>query len=159
MALTIKEIKQRHFDKVYREAKLIECACGCGKKIKSKDKYGRDVKFVNGHNGRRYEDPTQYKREWNHRNKEAKSKYRKEKRHERKGMLIIYKGGECMECRLKYDGKNGCLFDFHHNNPKEKEFGISGNVMEKSIKKLKIEADKCSLLCANCHRPKHAEEY
>lgn len=62
MALTQKEIKQRYFDKVYAEAPLVECACGCGEQIKSKDRYGRDKRFVSGHNGRKYEDPKEYKR-------------------------------------------------------------------------------------------------
>lgn len=60
---TNKEAKKRHFDKVYRNAEIIECACGCGIKIKNKDRYGRDKAYVNGHNNKKYEDPTQYKRE------------------------------------------------------------------------------------------------
>ena len=34
------------------------------------DKWGRSRKYVNGHNGRKYTDPKQYKREWNKRNPE-----------------------------------------------------------------------------------------
>lgn len=157
MALTKKEIKQRHFDKVYKKAPIIKCACGCGKKIKSKDRYGRDVKFINGHNGRKYDNPTQYKREWNNRNKEQRTKYRRLMRQKRKGDLIIYKGGQCEECGLKYDKKNGCVFDFHHITGKD--FSVSGNMMEKSLVKLKKEADRCLLLCGNCHRKKHSAEY
>lgn len=157
MNLTTKQIKQRHFDKIYANAKIIECSCGCGKKIKNKDKYGREIKFINGHNNRKYEDTTQYKREWNSRNKEQKTNYRRNKRRGRKGILIKYKGGECKECSLKYNNKNGCVFDFHHIE--KKTFCISGNVMEKSIENLKKEADKCTLLCSNCHRQKHADKY
>ena len=31
--------------------------------------------------------------------------------------------------------------------------------MEKSMDKLKKEANKCELLCANCHRLEHADKY
>lgn len=31
---------------------IIECACGCGTKIRRYDKYGRERKFVTGHNNR-----------------------------------------------------------------------------------------------------------
>ena len=157
MVLTQKEIKKRHFDKVYKNAKIIDCACGCGTRIKSKDKYARDVHYVNGHNGRKYKDPTQYKREWNKRNREQRTEYRKEQRHKRKGKLIEYKGGICSDCGLVYNKKNGSVFDFHHL--RDKKFGISGNTMEMSLEKLKKEADKCTLLCSNCHRIRHSEDY
>ena len=64
-----KEAKKRYFKKIYDAAEMVECACGCKKLIKNKDKYGRDKKFISGHNNRKYEDPTQHKREWNHRNR------------------------------------------------------------------------------------------
>ena len=42
--------------------------------------------------------------------------------------------------------------EFHHINPKDKEFQIShykSYVFNDDIKK---ELDKCQLLCSNCHR-------
>ena len=42
--------KERYYKKVYDAAPDIECQCGCGILIKSKDKYGRNKSFVNGHN-------------------------------------------------------------------------------------------------------------
>ena len=153
-----KTIKQRYFDKIYKNAKMILCACGCRILIKNKDKYGRDRKYISGHNGRKYEDPLQYKREWNKRNKEQRTLYRKEARHRRKVELIIYKGGVCEICNLAYEeGENASVFDFHHL--KNKIFNISGNVLEYSMKVLKKEADKCELLCANCHRLVESEAY
>lgn len=142
MKLTQKEIKQRYFDKVYNAAPMVECACGCGIKIKSKDRYGRDKKFENGHNGRKYEDPTEYKRAWNRKRRSSK-----------KVILILYKGGKCKQCRIKYDGENGSIFDFHHLT--DKQFGISAATIWKTIEELKAEVDKCELLCSNCHRLKH----
>lgn len=39
------------------------CKCGCGRTIPAKDRYGRSHDYISGHNGRKYADPTQYKRE------------------------------------------------------------------------------------------------
>ena len=38
----------------------------------------------------------------------------------------------------------------------EKDFGISYKGYTRSWEKVKEEADKCILLCANCHREAHA---
>lgn len=64
--------------------------------------------------------------------------------------LVEYKGGKCEKC-----GYNKCLeaLQFHHLNPKEKDFTIAGKSW--SFDKLKLEVDKCSLLCANCHIEEH----
>lgn len=70
MPLSTKEIKQRYFDKVYANAKEIDCACGCGTKIKEKDKYGRKKTYVSGHNGRKYSDPNEFKRQYLIRNRD-----------------------------------------------------------------------------------------
>lgn len=67
--------------------------------------------------------------------------------------LIEYKGGKCEIC-----GYNKCIeaLEFHHKNPNDKEFGISnGNTV--SFEKMKVEADKCMLVCSNCHREIHAK--
>lgn len=68
-----------------------------------------------------------------------------------KKQMIDYKGGRCKIC-----GYNKCVeaLEFHHLNPNEKDFNISGGT--KSFKKLKPEIDKCILICANCHREIHA---
>ncbi len=81
--------------------------------------------------------------------KKAVSKRRKKVRQ----MLIDYKGGSCELCRY-----NNCIdaLDLHHRNPKLKDFGISSSGLTRAWEKNKIEADKCVLLCANCHREIHA---
>jgi hypothetical protein len=60
--------------------------------------------------------------------------------------LIEYKGGKCEIC-----GYSNCsrALEFHHINPNEKDFTISGKSL--SFDKLKNEVDKCLLVCANCH--------
>jgi len=159
MKLTTKEIKQRHFDKVYKEAPLIKCACGCGQKLKSKDKYGRDVKFINGHNGRKYDNPTQYKREWNKRNRKSMNEYRTNQRHIRKVKLIILLGGKCKKCGVKYNKENGAIFHFHHKDRTEKNFGIATRVFDGNWERLLLEVKKCLLFCANCHAIEHSGKF
>jgi 5-methylcytosine-specific restriction endonuclease McrA len=49
-----------------------------------------------------------------------------------------------------------CL-DFHHVNPDEKEFNIcTGIARGFGRAKMLREVAKCVVLCANCHRKKHA---
>lgn len=76
------------------------------------------------------------------------------KRKKLKKDLVEYKGGKCEKC-----GYNKCVaaMDFHHKDPKEKNFGLSSNGNTQSWKKLTREADKCLLLCSNCHRELHEE--
>jgi hypothetical protein len=63
-----------------------------------------------------------------------------------KQKLIEYKGGKCEFCG--YDKCNRSL-QFHHLDPNEKDFSISGKSL--SFEKLKNEVDKCVLVCSNCH--------
>ncbi len=67
--------------------------------------------------------------------------------------LVEYKGGKCVLC-----GYSKCIdaLDLHHKDPLTKDFGISKNGITRSWEKNKAEADKCVLLCANCHREIHA---
>ena len=156
--LTKKEIKLRHFKKIYDNASTIKCSCGCGQILKNKDKYGRDKFYINGHNNRKYQDPTQYKREWNHRNREQRYIYKKKRYQRRKGQLIILKGGECKECKLLYNGSNASVFDFHHLKDKKLSLNVR-NIGDKPWKVILKEARKCELLCSNCHRLKTSGEY
>ena len=71
-----------------------------------------------------------------------------------KKKLVEYKGGKCEIC-----GYDKCIaaLEFHHLNPKEKEFNI-GCKHVLSFEKCKKEVDKCMLVCSNCHREIHYEE-
>lgn len=70
-----------------------------------------------------------------------------------KELLVEYKGGKCENCG--YVG-HASVFDFHHIDPNEKDFSISARGHTRSLERNKEEVDKCMLLCANCHRLKHA---
>lgn len=156
--MTKKEIKERHFKKVYDNAPMIQCACGCGESLKAKDHYGRDKKYINGHNGRKYEDPTQYKREWNHRNREQRYKYSIKRSKKLRAQAIIDKGGQCCKCQIKYNNENAAIFDFHHVSNKDFNLGVNA-FKDYSIEIIKKELDKCILICSNCHRLLHSVHY
>lgn len=72
-----------------------------------------------------------------------------------KEKAIDYKGGCCEKCG--YD-KCNWAFEFHHINPKEKDFHLA-SYTNLSWAKTKNELDKCILVCANCHREIHYNEY
>jgi hypothetical protein len=65
-----------------------------------------------------------------------------------KQQLVSEAGGRCQICG--YD-KSVAALHFHHRDPAEKEFGLSGNGATRSIKRARVEAAKCVVLCANCH--------
>lgn len=55
-------------------------------------------------------------------------------------------GAKCSNCSYN---KCDSALQFHHIDPSNKEFEISESAY--SLEKLKAEAKKCVLLCANCH--------
>ena len=65
-----------------------------------------------------------------------------------KRRLVERAGGACERCG--YDRYDGAL-QFHHLDAELKEFSISRNGTTRSWAELCAEADKCALLCANCH--------
>lgn len=70
-----------------------------------------------------------------------------------KKQAVKLHGGKCTLC-----GYNKCLdaLEFHHRNPKEKEFGLASNGNTTSWKNFYEETKKCDLICANCHAEIHA---
>lgn len=72
-------------------------------------------------------------------------------RKERKQQLVEYKGGKCQICG--YDKYIEAL-EFHHINPEEKDFNIAQNGYF-DLEENKKEADKCILVCRNCHGEIH----
>lgn len=74
------------------------------------------------------------------------------RRYRAKAAAIKYLGGRCTKCG--WIGNQAAL-QFHHKNPKEKDF-VLGNVANKSWDSIKAEMQKCILLCANCHAIEHS---
>jgi 5-methylcytosine-specific restriction endonuclease McrA len=84
--------------------------------------------------------------------REYLSKATNKRRRRLKKLMVDYKGGKCQFCGYsKYVGS----IDFHHINPKTKDFGLSMDQMYRSWKLTKKELDKCVIVCANCHREIH----
>lgn len=78
----------------------------------------------------------------------------KRKRQRNKLRAIEYKGGKCCSC-----GYSKCAeaLEFHHIDPTQKDFQISSKNHAKSWETVKLELDKCMILCANCHRELHVK--
>lgn len=159
MALSKKEVKVRYWAKRKAEADLVPCACGCGGEVLSVDDYGRARVFINGHNTRKYPDKYGYKKAWIKRNRAWANTRRKRFVRSRKVKLILRLGSTCRHCGLGYNGSNGAAFELHHIEPSKKLFTVGGELGNKPFAVLKAEADKCILLCANCHNVNHVGEY
>lgn len=68
--------------------------------------------------------------------------------------VIKERGGKCERC-----GYDKC-FDalcFHHIDPFKKEFSLSQRSGSANWEKFSKEAEKCIILCANCHAEVHKE--
>lgn len=61
---------------------------------------------------------------------------------------------ECTVCKENHPA----TLDFHHVDPNEKEYSIDRLVRNCSWKTIKMELEKCVVLCANCHRKHHHDE-
>lgn len=83
-----------------------------------------------------------------HRCKKCRMERVSEWRRRAKRRLIEAAGGACVLCG--YDAYPGAL-QFHHLDPNSKAFSISRQGVTRSFAELRGEADKCALLCANCH--------
>ncbi len=74
------------------------------------------------------------------------------RRYRAKAAAIKYLGGICTKCG--WNGNQAAL-QFHHTDPKRKDFMI-GNVANRKWEIIRKELDKCLLLCANCHMIHHS---
>jgi transposase len=65
-----------------------------------------------------------------------------------KRILVAEAGGACVIC-----GYTRCVtaLHFHHLDPETKRFAVGGRGLAQPLERLRDEAAKCVLLCANCH--------
>ena len=81
-----------------------------------------------------------------------------QKRDQLKRKAVEYLGGQCADCGYRTDFAT--VYDFHHKDKSEKTVEISYLITANvGWEKLQRELDKCILLCANCHRMRHALEH
>lgn len=81
--------------------------------------------------------------------------YTNTRRYKLKKKMFDLKGGKCNKCSVS--GLDISCYDFHHLDPTQKDFNLSGlNSARINWKTVEEELDKCILLCANCHREEHS---
>jgi transposase len=78
-----------------------------------------------------------------------------ERRRELKTILVREAGGRCVICG--YDRSSRAL-EFHHLDPATKRLHVSGDGVTLALAVLRAEAQKCVLLCSNCHAEVEAGE-
>lgn len=76
-------------------------------------------------------------------------RWQEKARRERKLRLVEQCGGKCNLC-----GYDRCVaaLEFHHRDPTTKKFNLGKDNLLKAWGMVLAEAQKCDLLCANCHR-------
>lgn len=73
------------------------------------------------------------------------------RRQDLKKLAVAHLGGRCALC-----GYDRCLaaLQFHHLEPGQKDFQVAE--YSRSWERVRAEAEKCLLVCANCHAEVHA---
>jgi hypothetical protein len=74
---------------------------------------------------------------------------------ERSAELYKMRGQCCEKCGDFHD--NPAFFDWHHIDPTTKKYEVKTMICSKWDKVLE-EAEKCLMLCPNCHRKEHLNE-
>ena len=92
---------------------------------------------------KRYADPEKRKQrlEW-------------EKEYSNKNRALYFEWKATLKCLICSENESCCL-EFHHLDPAQKDFTIAKQCM-KNLKRLQKEAEKCVVLCSNCHKKVHA---
>lgn len=70
------------------------------------------------------------------------------RRRKMKQILVEEAGGACVRCGYS---KTMRALHFHHVNPAEKRIELNAKGVALSLDTLRAEAQKCVLLCSNCH--------
>jgi hypothetical protein len=68
-----------------------------------------------------------------------------------KDKAIAYLGGKCVKCEGVF---HRAAFDFHHRDGETKDNTV-GAMFHNDWEIIRVELDKCVLLCSNCHRVEH----
>lgn len=95
---------------------------------------------------------TGWKRDWLNRHPELRDRRKRIMRQQRNEFIESLEramGGACQRC-----GYSECFaaLDFHHVDSQEKDALVSTLASRRKWNEAEREADKCVLLCGNCHR-------
>jgi hypothetical protein len=85
------------------------------------------------------------------RRSETTYKSQKKRRRKAKAELVVAFGGQCTDCGYS---ASVVALEFHHRDATTKSFSIGAASVSRA--RLWAEAAKCDLVCANCHRTRHA---
>jgi hypothetical protein len=88
---------------------------------------------------------------WNVFKERSQKKYREDKAVV-DGYLM---GHSCVKC----GESNIRVLDFHHRDKGGKIFTVASEIGKRPIEEIFSEVEKCDVLCANCHKATHFEEY
>lgn len=105
------------------------------------------------------EDKAAYMREYRQRmtDQQKQHAYEKVKQRQKEIAQWFRDFKKTLGCNRCGENHWACL-EFHHKDPKEKEFMLYQVVSNGwSKKKILKEVAKCEVLCANCHRKEHAD--
>ena len=102
----------------------------------------------------------EYRKNWYERNKESeqdKAKIRQKKiREDFNKWYYEYKSTlSCIQCGFSHPA----AIDFHHRDKMDKEFNPSKMRDYTNKKRFLKEIEKCDVLCSNCHRILHYNEW
>ncbi len=78
-----------------------------------------------------------------------------ERRRRKKEELVKACGNSCQDCGKTYPPE---VYDFHHRDPKKKDLAMGSEMSKQPLSVLLTEAEKCDMLCSNCHRIRHITE-
>lgn len=90
-----------------------------------------------------------YKEYASRRNKEKSRKQVRASHKKRAEFIRKLKDKPCMDCGGVF---HYCVMDFDHRPGVEKDRNISQMWQKVSKKRIAVEASKCDVVCANCHR-------
>ena len=76
---------------------------------------------------------------------------------QRKLQLIEFNGGRCRICGYS---RNSSALEFHHVDPTQKEFALDlRSLSNRKWSNVLNEAEKCILVCSNCHKETHNPDF
>jgi|FAXJ01.1.fsa_nt_gi hypothetical protein len=132
--------------------------CACCKKTKEVKDFWKRARAKDGYASScmeciRDQNHRSYKNHW------AKNRTRIDSNHYK---FLEEMRGKCNQlkhiagCHFCRESEPICL-DFHHRDPKEKEYLISSMIVtHKTWEQIQSEIGKCIVVCANCHRKIHS---
>lgn len=97
----------------------------------------------------------EYRRKWYSQNKTSEKMHVKRRKKTIRDWLQKYKKG--LKCGLCSENHPATI-DFHHTKGKDFEVGYMAT-HGYSIKRIKLELEKCEIFCANCHRKTHYKNH